>query len=263
MVQVIVGADKKPFTFHKSLLRRHSEYFSRAFGPSFKEGEESILYLTEANETSCRLFQTWIYLQIARSLHSVPATFERVTGPHMFDEACVSDAWIQELISENTGLALRRHLIDLYIFADAYECIALRNDIMSALVRLDTGSSTCMGFALAPLVFGSVPSSSTLCRYIVRSTATFLRLDHCDSKIMKSQPQEFISELLAIDEQRRQGNCPDDKWFAGFMRESCNFHEHAKYGEVILCDSVKARGQVYIDGLISACMEVIHAQSSN
>ena len=41
------------------------------------------------------------------------------------------------------------------------------------------------------------------------------------------------------------------------------FHEHAKDEEMRLCDSVWLRGQFYIDALISACMEVVDAQSSN
>ena len=89
----------------------------------------------------------------------------------MCDEMSFYGAYIQDLISKDTEVALRRHLIDLYIFADAYECKALRNDIMSAFMRLDRRSFTYVGFDVAPLVFESVPSSSTLCTYIVRSTA--------------------------------------------------------------------------------------------
>ena len=160
------------------------------------------------------------------------------------------------MIPKDTEVALRRHLIDLYIFADAYECMALRNDIMSAFMRLDTRSNSNMGFDLAPLIFGSVPSSSTLCRYIVRSTASHGLLKHYNDKVAKSQPQEFKSELLAIGEQRGQG-------FAEGLGDPCNFHEHAKDEEMWPCDSVRARGQSYINALISACMEVIDAQSPN
>jgi hypothetical protein len=142
------------------------------FGPSFKEGEENTLYLAEADETSCLLFQSWIYLQTARSLHPVLAAFEENHAEiRMCDEMSFYGAYIQDLISKDTEVALRRHLIDLYIFADAYECKALRNDIMSAFMRLDRRSFTYMGFDVAPLVFESVPSSSTLCTYIVRLTA--------------------------------------------------------------------------------------------
>jgi hypothetical protein len=265
MVQVIVGADKKPFTFHKKLIRQHSEYFSRAFGSSFKEGEENTLYLAEADETSCLLFQSWIYLQTARSLHPVLAAFEENHAEiRMCDEMSFYGAYIQDLISKDTEVALRRHLIDLYIFADAYECKALRNDIMSAFMRLDRRSFTYMGFDVAPLVFESVPSSSTLCTYIVRSTAALWPLYHYDSKVMKSQSQEFVSELLAVEEQRRlQGKYRGDTDFARDIRDPCNFHEHAKDEEMWPCDSVRARGQSYINALISACMEVIDAQSPN
>jgi hypothetical protein len=123
-------------------------------------------------------------------------------------------------------------------------------------MRLDTRSNSNMGFDLAPLIFGSVPSSSTLCRYIVRSTASHGLLKHYNDKVAKSQPQEFKSELLAIGEQRGQG-------FAEGLGDPCNFHEHAKDEEMRLCDSVWLRGQFYIDALISACMEVVDAQSSN
>jgi hypothetical protein len=112
MVQVIVGADKKPYTFHKKLIRQHSEYFSRAFGPNFKEGEESILYLAEVDETSCLLFQSWIYLQTARSLHPVSAAFKENSEEadlQLFGEMSCSGAWTQDLISEDTEVALKRH----------------------------------------------------------------------------------------------------------------------------------------------------------
>jgi hypothetical protein len=114
------------------------------------------------------------------------------------------------------------------------------------------------------LIFGSVPSSSTLCRYIVRSTAALWPLDHYDSKAMKSQPQEFVSELLANEEQRQlQGKYRGDTEFAEDIRDPCNFHEHADDEEMRLCDSLRARGQSCIISLISACMEVIDAQSPN
>ncbi|CAN9382952.1 unnamed protein product [Alternaria sp. RS040] len=270
MVQVIVGADKKPFTFHKKLIRRHSEYFSRAFGPSFKEGEENTLYLAEADETCCLLFQSWIYLQTARSLHPVTAVSEaeikQVGVFEKLDQASFSGTWIQNSISENTELALKRHLIGLYIFADAYECMALRNDIVSAFMRLDERSNSNMGYDLAPLIFGSVPSSSTLCRYIVGSTASHglsKILEYCNDKAAKSQPQEFMSELLAIGKQQFQKKYPGDKEYASGRRDPCDFHEHAKREEMRLCDSVYMRGQFYIDALISACMGVVDAQSSN
>lgn len=247
MVQVIVGADKKPFTSHKKLIRQHSEYFSRVFEPSFKEGEENTLYLAEADETSCLLFQSWIYLQTARSLHPVLAAFEENHAEiRMCDEMSFYGAYSQDLISKDTEVALRRHLIDLYIFADAYECKALRNDIMSAFMRLDRRSFTYMGFDVAPLVFESVPSSSTLCTYIVRSTAALWPL------------------YLAVEEQRRlQAKYRGDTDFARDIRDPCNFHEHAKDEEMWPCDSVRARGQSYSNALISACMEVIDAQSPN
>lgn len=67
MVRVTLGTNGTPFTFHKNLLRRQSEYFSRAFGPNFKEGIDGVLHLPETSKTTCGLFQTWVYLRMARS----------------------------------------------------------------------------------------------------------------------------------------------------------------------------------------------------
>ena len=269
MVRVTVGVSKTPFIFHKNLLRRHSEYFSRAFGPNFKEGRDGVLHLPETHETICGLFQTWVYLQMARSppgLGEVKAlispsarmtrsltadvsshTRKRMSKTNVVESPALSDS-IDKVLT---------HLFDLYRFADAYECVRLRNDVVSAF-----GDIMKDEFAPNPktiaFVFDELPPSSTICQYFVKSAALNWGQYMGPYRTLLEAaelPQDFLvgvvntnhklaSEGKGMDALRKE------------IQDRCNFHEHATEDEKQLCKSRLLQDEPYIDALILACLEV-------
>jgi hypothetical protein len=52
---------------HRGLLCSRSPYFHKAFNGHFRESEEKTIYLPDVTASTLRLFQHWIYGQVARA----------------------------------------------------------------------------------------------------------------------------------------------------------------------------------------------------
>ncbi|KAI4699376.1 hypothetical protein J4E81_004400 [Alternaria sp. BMP 2799] len=269
MVRVTVGTSKTPFTFHKKLLRRESEYFSRAFGPNFKEGKDGVLHLPETSKTTFRLFQTWVYLQTTRSppgLSEVEALLSpaaRMTRSLNADVSAHTRTRMEET-NQNRSDAdsdcnndVLNSLFHLYRFADAYECVKLRNDVISAFSDL-----TKDGLAPDPetiaFMFEELPPSSTICQYFVKSAA--LNWGHYRGPyraLLEATPlpQDFLVEVVRINHKLASKGKGMDA-LCNEIQDRCNFHEHATEDEKELCKSRMLQDAPYIDALILACLEI-------
>jgi hypothetical protein len=53
MVTVLIGENKKAYTFHRALLVHYSEYRRTAFIGSFKEAEGKRIHLSDIKRASC------------------------------------------------------------------------------------------------------------------------------------------------------------------------------------------------------------------
>ncbi len=313
MVQILLGPEKKPLSFHKTLIRRYSAYFSCLFGSGFQEGKEGIVHFAEVDETSCRIFQAWLYMQNARGLHGpqkdrglnigLAMTSEDANDtpdPHEESPLDVriedsdSDSeptsrWPRDSFefsweslreprqqpssrsnpnsnvaknSEEFCLRIMNYLVRLYIFADAYECPALRNDIMSAITYLSDRADSFPCLHFVPWAFSHLPSSSTLCQYLTKRTARHWNPDE-PVKNTESLSREFLLEVLQINARRASsetyGQVLDEE-----LAERCQFHEHAAVEEKRLCQSRKKKELPLIVSLISLCLEAVgSAQEDN
>jgi len=52
---------------HRGLICSHSPYFQKAFQGNFRESEEKVIYLPDVTISTLRIFQHWLYSQVARA----------------------------------------------------------------------------------------------------------------------------------------------------------------------------------------------------
>ena len=186
--------------------------------------------------------------RMTRSLNAdVPShTRKRMNKTNVVESPALSDSIDKVLV----------HLFYLYRFADAYECVKLRNDVISAF-------SDIMKDGLAPnpetiaFVFDELPPSSTICQYFIKSAA--LNWGHYlgpHRALLEAAelPQDFLVGVVNTNHKLAS----EGKGMDGLRKEiqdSCNFHEHATEDEKQLCKSRLLQDEPYIDALISACLE--------
>jgi hypothetical protein len=102
---VLVGTDEKEFILYISIATARSNFFKAACTGSFKEAEEKIVRLPEADVDVFESYVQWIY-----------------SGEIVVLEA-------DELANDKDGGFLRRKMIRLYGLADALMDIVLQNKI--------------------------------------------------------------------------------------------------------------------------------------
>jgi hypothetical protein len=52
---------------HRELLCNHSPYFHKVFKGDFRESDEKEIHLPDVTASTLRLFQSWLYSQVARA----------------------------------------------------------------------------------------------------------------------------------------------------------------------------------------------------
>ncbi|PMD18101.1 hypothetical protein NA56DRAFT_258582 [Hyaloscypha hepaticicola] len=104
IVQLVVGSDRKIFSVHKKLLCSVSEFFDKALTGRFAEASSNQMDLPEDHPAIVSMFISWLYTEDLK--------FD------MYE------------CDENSGVTT---LIDLYVFADAKRCNALKNAAMDTL----------------------------------------------------------------------------------------------------------------------------------
>ncbi|KAI4639070.1 hypothetical protein J4E93_009560 [Alternaria ventricosa] len=147
-------------------------------------------------------------------------------------------------------------LIHLYRFADAYECVRLRNDVISAFSDIVKDGMVPNPETIA-FVFDKLPPSSTICQYFVKSAALnwgqYLGA-HRALLDAAQLPQDFLVEVVHINHKLASKGKGMDA-LRKEIQDRCNFHEHATEDEKQLCKSRLLQDEPFIDALISACLE--------
>jgi hypothetical protein len=66
MVELLVGKDKSRYLVHKNVIRKYSEYFDRAFGLNYQEGENGTMYLAEVDKATFEIIHKWLYMKMTQ-----------------------------------------------------------------------------------------------------------------------------------------------------------------------------------------------------
>ncbi|KAI5196589.1 hypothetical protein E4T39_07719 [Aureobasidium subglaciale] len=150
MTNIFVGAGRKMFPVHKSLLMSMSGFFAAGLSSSFKEAESGIFEMEEEDAATFSVFVQWIYtnrLYIKKTAspgssvaeddqeewERLPRLYtlgERLDAPRFQDvvmSAIIEKVGESKIIPDNwalytyqntvTGCALRRLIVDFHVFA--------------------------------------------------------------------------------------------------------------------------------------------------
>jgi hypothetical protein len=248
---VLVGDDQKPFAVHKNVIREFSEYFNRALGPNYQEGEDGFVTLPEVSAATFAIYQKWLYMQVTRSFlpemhvlqsHMLRKDYQDRYGPHIAE----------------TGQLLWERLLELYILADAYETTALRNDILSALNFMSDRVGLWPGFPIVPAAFERLSASSKFCQYLIKSTAMNWNGTDSDPEIagtIMSLPKVFIVAVMKINTYRAYQN--DTESMARLQKAlagRCTFHEHASPEDKAICKKRENTDMSLIESILEMCL---------
>ncbi|KAF2499044.1 hypothetical protein BU16DRAFT_523640 [Lophium mytilinum] len=222
IVTVTVGPNGTPFNFHRGLLCRCSGFFRGAFKGSFKEAGDRSVHLDDVSVLTMQQFMQWIYNS---AFLTGPATIASFNGPS------------HELLTPD-------EMLDLYVFADRYEIVTLRNDIVYALrvvmYNVQTGSyGKDLPLAFVERAYERLPHTSTLCKWLRWHMSVMWAPDLMDEDVEKYAylPASFLLGVAVHCRMRiewaedKEVSAHDESLVAvEQFRLGCEFHEHEQAG---------------------------------
>ena len=173
VVVLSVGQDSNVFHVHLSLLCAASPVFRAAFSGGFKGAAERSMSLPEDTVIDLDLFVLWLYTR------------------HIHMDVCETEEQWGERV---------RDLFLLYIFAEKYEVIQLKNDIVYEIFDIARQDKVAAPSPkIAEVMFTKTGSASSLRRltalwYIWKVDLEWFRCE--ESSIMLLDSPEFILELV-------------------------------------------------------------------
>lgn len=200
---------------HLELLCFLLPYFRAAFKGGFQEREKDSLDV-EVSQHVLEIVVAWMYTG-------------QLTGEH-----CL----------------YARTLIDVYIFADKFEFLALRRSIIRpAAFRRYKGCRFCSSYSTVSHAYRNLPSNSPLLRFIEKTYIQHWRCDVDEDPIDHSDraaaPPEFLSAVLYgrdkmlrdAQDKRSKGdeNAMSDMQKCACCNDVCLFHEHQSEEERKAC----------------------------
>ncbi|KAF2499049.1 hypothetical protein BU16DRAFT_614602 [Lophium mytilinum] len=152
-VTLKVGPEATPFNIHRELLCNCSGFFRGAFEGGIKSSTERSVVLADTSVHLMSLFMQWLY-----------------NGSYPFTRRHGYEDGLPELVGE-------RELLDLYIFGDRYEIVALRNEVLGMFRAIyqdgyetkATGHVPAKGRLSLQFViraYENLPNHSTLCMWL-------------------------------------------------------------------------------------------------
>jgi len=86
---------------HKGLLCSHSPYFHNAFTGDFRESEEKAIHLPDVTASTLRIFQSWLYGQLARADPEIDAKKAKIDWKQSQDRQEEDTESVQAIRSES------------------------------------------------------------------------------------------------------------------------------------------------------------------
>jgi hypothetical protein len=108
-----------------------------------------------------------------------------------------------------TSLSYNGIFVDLYIFADQYDILQLRKDLLTTLLRLENlnheaySDLTPITNEVAEKVYELLPPSSPMRNYVVRSLALPVSVCVFQKAELVGYPQKFLVDMVCAITARR------------------------------------------------------------
>ncbi|KAJ9643107.1 clathrin associated protein complex medium subunit [Coniosporium tulheliwenetii] len=268
IVTINVGPNARPFHIHRAPLCRWSEYFRGAFEGSFREAEEKALTLDDVSVKTFVAFTEWLYM---RALIQQPVVlYSESEGKNCgkYEEAVWNDiensfsAVIDDL--EDLGDYMHEwavtvdNLLSLYIFADKYDVIELRRDIMDTLIHWGGYAGDAPDVQVVLRAYETLPHESGFCRFLVKIHGTCWNRppgSDYDWDRLQRLPREFLIEIISYNSERITNSVYDRKPVTRFtdVLIPCRYHEHKSQEERHACRKNHAARRILRENLKEAC----------
>ncbi|KAF2028390.1 hypothetical protein EK21DRAFT_90675 [Setomelanomma holmii] len=198
MASATSGSNKRKWRSTLGLLCEQSTYFQKAFQDGFRESDEKEIHLPDVTASTLRMFQSWLYSQLARA---EPLCREKRLKRAM--AACQDDDDLQEYLEERAQLEENtvssglpywiceddfcfekkqcyvQHFARLYTFADVYNTPQLRKDAMTILVALTDNNS-----------------NTPICQFLAKRLAYKSAFGVSTRPLFEAMPSGFLADLL-------------------------------------------------------------------
>jgi len=182
--------DVMSYYVHKDLLCWYSLYFKKALRGSFKEADDKVMHLDDADVAG--IFVNWLYTQ------SLPEE---------------DDARIQDCNRGWTSL-----LTETYIFGDRYDVPELRKHAMDSLHYAfgDPGDSLLPTYPVIIKAFSNLPPTAPMCQFFIDIYARRWHKDEDNEEEITARadlPKDFLAGLMikmadVVKELARSGTKP-------------------------------------------------------
>lgn len=157
------------------MLCDRSDFFRAALRPGFKEANEGVVRLPEADQDSFEVFARWAY----------------TGGTILIGDALLSD-------DDGSRARARAEQVKLYILADQLGASALRREIIDDLIDSLDLFDDSFGADAIGLAYQHLPQTSGLRKLVLRcfacdtNTAAWLRENH------RALPAEFVVDVAIL-----------------------------------------------------------------
>ncbi|KAK4896653.1 hypothetical protein LTR27_005573 [Elasticomyces elasticus] len=244
----------------RGLIRASSEYFDKAFGDQFEEGQSGRIVLDEVQPWVFECFIGWLYTQKVFWEHQSVGKYGDSTRAqpkadddflHPIEDPALTEAALLDPVNWKWY-----PLFTLYIFADMYETRRLRIAVMEA-IQCKTFQRKPVEYPLASLrdcsvVLGMLPDSSPLYKFLL-DHATYDAHPGALTEAWKYDdfPPSVLVELMmkalqlsrcAMCERCSQNEACDNESHADiksvdapYKASLCRYHEHQSEREEELC----------------------------
>jgi hypothetical protein len=143
IVTVLVGAEEKRFILHQDLVCAKSKFFKVACSNRWREGQERIVRLPEAEAATFKVYSTWIY------------------SGDIEEDACTPTS------DKRDRFAAQTSLIKLYLLGDTLDDIQLRNRTIRMLSTSVKRLDAIPGISNVDQIWESTVSGSLLRKMII------------------------------------------------------------------------------------------------
>ena len=209
MVSLLVGQDEAPFNVHRDILCKASPFFTSAFmGSSAGEFQEKSKQSMNLPEEDPEIFDNliqWIYAK-----------------RFPFD--------IREHAESSYVMATVMHLATLYVAADKYDILELKNDVIHQLWILSgkTQNDVGIGDKIIEFVYANTVAGSRLRKLLVQWQANSAGSNSLAQKNMKKLARdypEYAADLLA--QFAKQYSTPSQEEYMA-IQEAKGFEENSE-----------------------------------
>lgn len=139
MATIFIGPESKKFVIHKDVLCSNSEYFKAALSGRFKEAETKEMGFPDVQPAIFRTVVHWVY-----------------TGITEFEDG-----------SLEVDLSNFQAAYQVYFWADSYETIHLRHQILDIISGVSEQGEIVPHPAHYGKIFKTLPENSGLCKFLV------------------------------------------------------------------------------------------------